>query len=69
MEIGLTELQIERYSVQARGYAPSFEAVDQIRSELSQVPFFDNVRLSDVVTDPKHGGKNFNLTIRLREET
>ncbi len=65
--IGLTELKIERYSVQARGYAPSFETVDQIRAELSKVEPFENVRLSDVVTDTKRGGKSFRLTIRVRE--
>jgi type IV pilus assembly protein PilM len=66
---GLNDLQIEQYTVQARGFAPSFEAVDQIRAELSKVEAFDNVRLSDVVTDPKRGGKTFNLTIRLAEGT
>ena len=67
LNIGLTELKIERYSVQARGYAPSFETVDQIRAELSKVEPFENVRLSDVVTDTKRGGKSFRLTIRVRE--
>jgi Tfp pilus assembly protein PilN len=66
---GLNDLQIEQYTVQARGFAPSFEAVDRIRAELSKVEAFDNVRLSDVVTDPKRGGKTFNLTIRLAEGT
>lgn len=66
-DTGLTELQIERYSVQARGFAPSFEAVDQIRAELTGVEAFENIRLSDVITDPKRGGKTFNLTIRLEE--
>jgi type IV pilus assembly protein PilM len=66
-ETGLIELEIERYSVQARGFAPSFEAVDQIRAELSQTEAFENVRLSDVVTDPKRGGKTFSLSIRLPE--
>ena len=69
LDIGLTDLQIERYSVQARGYAPSFEAVDRIRTELSKVEAFENVRLSDVVSDPRRGGKNFSLTIRLGDGT
>jgi type IV pilus assembly protein PilM len=69
LDVGLTELQIERYSVQARGYAPSFEAVDQIRAELSKVEDFENVRLSDVVSDQKRGGKNFSLSIRLEDGT
>jgi type IV pilus assembly protein PilM len=68
-DVGLTDLQIERYSVQARGYAPSFETVDQIRAKLSQVKMFGDVRLSDVLTDAKSGGKTFRLTIRVQEET
>ena len=69
LDVGLTELQIERYSVQARGYAPTFEAVDRIRAELSKVRDFENVRLSDVVTDQRRGGKNFSLSIRLGDGT
>jgi type IV pilus assembly protein PilM len=66
--IGLTDLQIEQSSVQARGFAPSFEAVDRFRAELAKVGAFREVRLSDVVTDTKTGGKNFSLTIRLQEK-
>ena len=58
-------MQIERYAVQARGFAPSFEAVDRIRAELTKAETFESVRLSDVVTDPKRGGKGFSLSIGL----
>jgi general secretion pathway protein L len=67
LDVSLTELNVERRSVQARGYARDFESVDRIRKELSGVEWFEEVRLTDVVTDPRRGGKNFNLTIRLRE--
>lgn len=67
LDIALTELNIERRSVQARGYAPDFESVDKIRKVLSGVEWFSDVRLSDVVNEPRRGGKTFSLAIRLQE--
>lgn len=67
--VSLTDLKVERNSVQARGFAKDFVSVDKMREELSAVDWFGDVRLSDVVTDARRGGKTFNLTIRLREVT
>ena len=67
--MALTELNIERRTIQARGYAADFESVDRIRSVLSSYQAFQDVRLSDVVSNPRSGGKSFNLTIRLAEGT
>jgi type IV pilus assembly protein PilM len=67
LDIALTELNIDRRTVQARGYAQDFESVDKIRKVLSAVDWFSDVRLSDVVNDPRRGGKTFSLTIRMQE--
>ena len=69
LEVALTELKIERRTIQARGYAADFESVDRIRSVLSSYEAFQDVRLSDVVSNPRSGGKSFNLIIRLAEGT
>jgi type II secretory pathway component PulL len=69
LEVALTELNIERRTIQARGHALDFESVDRIRSDLSQYEEFADVRLTDVVTDPRRGGKSFNLTIRFLEDS
>lgn len=69
LEVALTELNIERRTIQARGHARDFESVDRIRADLSQYEEFADVRLTDVVTDPRLGGKSFNLTIRFLEDS
>ncbi|MEE8558979.1 MAG: type II secretion system protein GspL, partial [Myxococcota bacterium] len=61
----LSELQIERSSIRARGSAPTFEAADQLRTELARLAAFERVNISDVATD-KAGGKAFSLSIRLQ---
>lgn len=67
LEVGLTELRIERLSIQARGYSKDFVSVDRMRAELATLEWVEDVRVSDVNTDPRRGGKSFNLTIRVRE--
>jgi type IV pilus assembly protein PilM len=69
LDVSLTELAVERRTIQARGYAKDFEAVDKVRAELARYEYFADVRLTDVVSDPRSGGKTFNLTVRLAEET
>ena len=69
LDVALTDLAIERYSIQARGYARDFESVDRIRAELVKYAWFEDVRLTNVVTDPRRGGKSFSLTIRLKDGT
>ncbi len=61
----LSELQIERSSIRARGSAPTFEAADQLRTKLARLAAFERVDISDVATD-KAGGKAFSLSIRLQ---
>lgn len=63
LDLWLSELRIERRSVQARGSAADFETVGRLREELLGSGEFSDVRVSDVVTDPRSGGKSFTLTI------
>ncbi len=67
LEISLNELNVERRAIQARGHARDFESVDKVRAELARFEWFADVRLTDVVSDPRTGGKSFNLTIRLND--
>ena len=64
LEISLTDLRLERHTVRARGYTRDFVSVDRVRAELEKVDVFSQVRLSDVVNEPRRGGKSFSLTIQ-----
>jgi general secretion pathway protein L len=67
LDISLSDLRLERHSVRARGYSQDFVSVDRVRSQLEAVPFFQEVVLSDVVNEPRRGGKSFSLTIKFEE--
>ena len=66
LRVVLTELNLEPRSIQARGYARDFESAGRVRSELERLDWAEEVRLTDVVTDARTGGKTFNLAIRVR---
>jgi general secretion pathway protein L len=68
LQVVLTEVNLEPRTIQARGYATDFESAGRVRTELQKLEWVDEVRLTDVVTDPRRGGKTFNLAIRVREE-
>jgi general secretion pathway protein L len=63
----LTEVNAEPRTIQARGYATDFESAGRIRTELQKLDWVKEVRLTDVVTDARRGGKTFNLAIRVEE--
>ena len=67
--ISLRELKIERRSLLARGRSKDLRSVDQMREALTRVESFQDVRLTDVQTDPRSGGKTFSLMIKFREGT
>jgi len=67
VDVSLRELTVRAKGIDARGHSPDFESVDRVREELSKVPHFRDVLLSDVVNDRKRGGKSFNLSIKLSE--
>ena len=68
LEITLQDLQLERNGIKAQGCAPSFETVDRVKTELSQVPYFETVELADVGGQQRRGRdcKSFTLTIKMR---
>lgn len=68
LEVGLSELRLERHSLSAKGHSPDFVSVDRVRAELEREPLFREVELSDVVNEPRRGGKSFSLTIRFGTE-
>ena len=67
--ISLRELKIERRSLLARGHSRDLRSVDQMREALTHVESFQDVRLTDVQTDSRSGGKTFSLMIKFREGT
>jgi type IV pilus assembly protein PilM len=69
LNISLRELKIERRSLLARGYSKDLVSVDRMKEALSQFEWFEDVRFTDVQTDPRRGGKTFSLTIKFREGT
>jgi general secretion pathway protein L len=67
LDVVLTEVNVEPRTIEARGYAKDFESAGRVRTELQALEWVDDVRLTDVITDPRRGGKTFNLAIRVRE--
>ena len=68
LDVTLTEIELERHSLRARGSTKDFVSVDRIRDQLSAVAFFDDVVTSDVVTDRRTGAKTFSISIRFSED-
>jgi hypothetical protein len=68
-EVGvvMTELNVEPRTIQARGFAVDFETAGRVRAELQKLEWVEEVRLTDVISDARRGGKSFNLAIRVRE--
>jgi len=68
LDISLRELKIERRSVLARGHSNNLRSVDRMKESLARFEWFEEVRLTDVQTDPRRGGKTFSLMIKFRED-
>jgi len=68
LDIALEEVRLERYSIRARGLAPDFNSVDRMREELSKVPLFRQVAVSNVGSVRQQEGKRFELTIELERQ-
>lgn len=62
------ELNIDRQTVRIRGHTERFENVDRLQAELSSYAPFSQIRVSEIQSDARRGGKTFNLTISLGEE-
>ena len=56
---------IDRQIIRMQVFATSFEAADRLGADLAKFPPFANARIGAIETDPKRGGKRFNVTISL----
>jgi general secretion pathway protein L len=65
LDVGLEELSIDKQTVRLRVEATSFEAADRLGSELAKFGPFQQAQLGAIETDPRSGGKRFNVSISL----
>jgi len=65
LDVVFDELSIDRQVIRMRVYAKSFESADLLGAELSKFPPFVQARIGSIESDPKRGGKRFDVTISL----
>jgi type IV pilus assembly protein PilM len=65
LDLVFDELSIDRQVVRMQVFAKSFEAADRLGADLAKFPPFARARIGAIETDPKRGGKRFNVTISL----
>jgi type IV pilus assembly protein PilM len=68
LKVTLEDLRISARNVSARGHSPDIASIERLKGELSKVPAFESVQITNVGTDPGSGRlKSFSLDVRLRE--
>jgi type IV pilus assembly protein PilM len=65
LDVVFDELSIDRQIIRMRVYAKSFESADLLGAELAKFPPFAQARIGSIESDPKRGGKRFDVTISL----
>ncbi len=65
LDVVFDELNIDRQIIRMRVYATSFESADRLGAELAKFPPFAQARIGSIESDPKRGGKRFDVTISL----
>jgi Tfp pilus assembly PilM family ATPase len=65
LDVVFDELSIDRQIIRMRVYAESFESADLLGAELAKFPPFAQARIGSIESDPKRGGKRFDVTISL----
>jgi type II secretory pathway component PulL len=65
LDVVFDELSIDRQIIRMRVYAKSFESADRLGAELAKFPPFAQARIGSIESDPKRGGKRFDVTISL----
>ena len=65
LDVIFDELSIDRQIIRMRVYAESFESADLLGAELAKFPPFAQARIGSIESDPKRGGKRFDVTISL----
>jgi general secretion pathway protein L len=69
LDVGFEELAIDKQTIRLRVTAKTFEAADRLGSELAKFGPFEHAQLGAIETDPRSGGKKFNVTISLASDT
>jgi Tfp pilus assembly PilM family ATPase len=65
LDVVFDELSIDRQIIRMQVYATSFESADRLGAELAKFPPFAQARIGSIESDPKRGGKRFDVTISL----
>jgi general secretion pathway protein L len=65
LDVIFDELSIDRQTIRMQVYANSFESADRLGAELAKFPPFAQARIGSIESDPKRGGKRFDVTISL----
>jgi len=65
LDVVFDELSIDRQIIRMRVYSSSFESADRLGAELAKFPPFAQARIGSIESDPKRGGKRFDVTISL----
>jgi cell division ATPase FtsA len=65
LDVVFDELSIDRQTIRMRVHAKSFESADLLGAELAKFPPFGQARIGAIESDPKRGGKRFDVTISL----
>ena len=65
LDIVFEELAIERDTVQIRAHSTDFKAVDALTNALKKFPPFSDIAVGESGIDPRRGGVNFDLRIRV----
>jgi general secretion pathway protein L len=65
LDVVFEELSIDRQVIQIKGHSPSFQSVDRLKAELQNYTPFSEIKLGEVASDARRGGRTFNLRISL----
>jgi Tfp pilus assembly protein PilN len=65
LDVIFEELAIDRQVVQIKGHSSSFESVDRLKAELEKYAPFSEIKVGEVTSDARRGGRTFNLRISL----
>ena len=65
LDVVFDELSIDRQIIRMRVHSQSFESADRLGAELAKFPPFAQARIGSIESDPKSGGKRFDVTINL----
>jgi Tfp pilus assembly protein PilN len=65
LDVIFEELSIDRQVIQIKGHSSSFESVDRLKAELEKYGPFSEIKVGEVTSDARRGGRTFNVRISL----